>query len=39
MFYNNFILHLYHILMFLYNFFQKYILNVKEHVVSKMDAW
>jgi hypothetical protein len=25
--------------MFLYNFFQKYIINVKEHVVSKMDAW
>jgi hypothetical protein len=38
MFYNNFILHLYHIMLFLHNFFQKYILNVKEHIVSKMEC-
>lgn len=25
-------------MMFLYNFFQKYILNVKEHIVSKMEC-
>ena len=34
MFYNNFALHLYYIVMFSYNFFQKYIINVKEHLVS-----
>ena len=37
MFYNKFILHLYHVMMFLYNFFQKYIINVNHHVVSKME--
>ena len=37
MFYNDFILHLYHVMMFLYNFFQKYIINVNHHVVSKME--
>jgi len=37
MFYNNFILHLYYTMMFLYNFFQKYIITVNEHIVSKME--
>jgi hypothetical protein len=27
---------LYHVMMFLYNFFQKYIINVKQHIVSKI---
>lgn len=37
MFYNNFILNLYHILMFLYNFIQKYVINVIHHIVSKLE--
>lgn len=37
LFYNNFILHSYHVVMFLYNFFQKYVINVKQHIVSKLE--
>lgn len=37
LFYNNFILHLHHIMMFLYNFFQKYVINMKHHIVSKLE--
>lgn len=37
LFCNAFNMCLYHVCMFLYNFFQKYIVNVKQHIVSKFE--
>jgi hypothetical protein len=36
LFCNELAMGLYHVMMFLYNFFQKYIINVKQHIVSKI---
>jgi len=38
LFCNEITMGLYHVAMFLYNFFQKYIINVKQHVVSKIEG-
>ena len=37
MFLNTFSMHLYHVCMFLYNFVQKYIINVKYHILSNLE--
>jgi hypothetical protein len=37
-FYHTFIIHVYYSLLFSYNFFQKYIVNVREHAMNLLDA-